>query len=437
MPLLTRIQALFSAQESTYGSPGSNGFPDISGLTFAAAEFDSGTGRFDQITPREVERTQAGSEFYERAKEIEKWCAANDTHLHAGKVSVTYWLRTGGDFSTFADYDAIPLFQGIGSSMCVLTPPAASETAAAGVSTTRFTPTTAGDYAAGGLLRVTKTGRAEYTQVTKVDAVTPLIHHSPDLTAAITTDTVHRLATFYAAAKGSVGASLALVMDGDGTRVAGVGVRAETIRIRPEGRAVKVEITYDVPLAIIDHSASILTYPASVTDSAEATVADGQVAHMNQAYVVLSNSDTAIATAPAELTRKQLNVEPWEVTITNTLTKVGQTHTALGAAACEVTDSKIEASFSLMDPDTTLNADYPDVRRHVLAGMSACGSSDGAGNGAVVCIPSGVLKQDPRIYDQSGELIGQKLVYAAGRADNIHDSSTLPAGAPFSLGFGL
>lgn len=401
----THIRSVGVAAEVSFGSLDANNEPDASGLSFAGLECMRATlAPFGDSLQNERIEARDGPHVLPPEPDTTHDTGGSRIRRRQGTIQLTCPLRTGptagGAYSTMA------LGQLLDSGFSSYAPLIAdSEVPAGGIDSVSFTPTAAGNYRAGDVIKVTHGGIAEYVAVTDVDAVTPIIYHSPECSTAIDgTDTV-RLMQQYCVENdfAGVGSSVALKLDGHEWQTYAVGCRWQSIAIQLTGRRVELVITMFAQHIYDSHTMGTVSEPTRM---------DGSVSHMLGSRVTLSSTTSAGVASPAGLARLGLNVDEFSAELTNTLAPVSTSNSVLGASDLEVADFSAAVNLTLSAPESSIADDFRDmVERSLMVGFGP----QGAEAGAALYLPSAVLQNDPSAYDLSGDVVRMPLTYGAGR----------------------
>ena len=422
------IRSCGVATESTFGSVAtSDGYPDASGLTFAGLECRRGS----LTTPGEqpnVPREDARASAYSFPAEVPGvYSGGNPRRLREGTVTLTVPMRTIGAATTYANYAAMPLGRLLGSGCGVDVPGASFDAVTLTGDDVSYVSTDASLVTLGGLLKVDRdaSDRVSFTGVTDTDpGGTDLINHSPALEAAVVAADSIRQCNVYHSALGTstLGASVALRLNGDGWRSYLVGGRWQSVRLYLEGNLVMADIVIQ-GMIYDDHD------NASVTDY---TRADGAVANNRGCFHIISSSAIG-TTTPAGLARTVLNLDAWEITVTNTLAMVGRSDDAMGHSDLEVVDQVVEGSITVTTPQSAFDDFLLDQeQRSLMFGFGPLGN----GNGMCVYVPAGTFTSDPSVRNLDGERVTQVLNFTQGNW-TLDDSTTAPADTNWRIGLAL
>ena len=420
--------------EATFGSIDSlTGAPSASGLVFLSIPCE----RDPIVVPGESpvsERLEARDGPFGLPPELDStYIAGTKKQRRTGSLTIRCDFTTLG---SGANYDATPLGRLMNGGFKNSTPMNENDAVTVAVSDNSFTPTNIARYVLGGMFGIEINGRAEYAHVTSNNAGgAGDVGYSPKLTRALTAaDTVRLLDHWYTpkgAASGAVEDSLAFKIDGVGVRTYAFGCKLESLSVSIEGGRLLGDFVYQCAHIQDEHG--------SATGPVEPViVANGATPHFRNCYVVLSSTASTSRSDIAgndgdELDRISLDCSEMAVTVTNTLSPVGQTSTLIGMSDLEVSDQTVEVSLTLDTANTAINNDFRDsVIRDLLIGTGPVGD----GQGMAINIPGAFLAADPQRREIDGEIVQQKLTYSASRYGG--DANATGAGnAPFRIGLGL
>lgn len=405
------------ATESSFASVDTaTGVPSISGLSFARLECE----RAEVVPigdPLMVERTDTRTDYYDLPPEpVTMWASGARIRNRRGQITLRCPLRTIGSAVNYATYAAMPLYRLLASSMTGYTPSDASDTVSGAVSTTRFTPTSLIPYEAGGLFKIDRNGRVEWSAVSDPRSTANVIH-SPALSAGIANGQAVRLAqTLFVKASKAPGSSVCLALDGNNWQSYAFGCRLQSLKISYPPAGAVLELTMSCAY-ITDASASGIV-------AQEPVRANGARAHFLGSYAVISGAIGT--TSPAELARTSVGVDEFSFSIDFGLSPVGHSSSIVGMADMEVTSASASLDLTLSEPVTALDDDfYAGTQRSVLLGFGPVG----AGNGAALYLPAATQQLDPSRRDV-GERVRQRLSYRAGYFGNDVEGGA-DAGAPW------
>lgn len=430
--MTAHIKSVMVAPETVFGSiDAATGEPDASALaTFKSLECERATLAIIG-EPRFNERPDARDGFHFLPPEPDTTIdgSGDHTQLREATLSLTCEARGLGAKVVYATHEASPLGRLLHSGMEM--PAAAggpSDAVGANIGANSYNASIGGGAAhlPGGIIFATRSGIVEPSAITRV--VGDVIDHSPALSAGIGSETIRMARNLVCRPRATLGASVALRLDGDGWRSYMVASRWESVELQEQGRRAQLVITvrgwvYD------DHSDAAVT---AGTNIVEPERADGSVAHRLSTTCVVSDTDIG-STAPAALGRTALDVDEFSAVITNTLSPKGSSDSALGVADMEVTDVVAEVSLTLSTVVTALNDDYrKQIQRSLMLGFGPTG----VGNAMALYLPAACLQNDPGVYDLGADHVRQVLTYKQGRWPG-DTSTTTPAGTPIRLGLSL
>lgn len=432
-------RSLSIAEESVFGSVASGtGVPDPTSLTYYSIPCE----RDPIIVPGEPpvsERNEGRDGPHGLPPELDT-TSVNGTRQQrrTGTVTVRCDFTTLG--SSAANYDATALGLLLGAGLARTIPAAATDTVAAAVSDNRFTATSLASFKLGGLIGIELSGRAEYAHVTCLDAggTQTDIGYSPKLSRALNAsapDVVRLLETWYVPRgtdSGTVNSSVALRVDGVGVRSYATGCKLESLNITIDGGRLMGEFTFQAAHIYDDHG--------NAGGPVEPVTLSGSTPHFRNCFLRLSDAAstsrtniTGIVTSGDELGAIDLSVSAFDLTLTNTLTPIGQSSSLIGMSDMEVSDVVIECNITVDSPNTNISNDFRDgFIRSLLIGSGPVG----AGQGMALNIPGAYLTVDPLIRQIDGEIVQQQLTYSASRFGGDL-GSTDAANTPFRLALGI
>tara|TARA_Y100000034_G_scaffold23055_1_gene26593 strand:- start:1385 stop:2680 length:1296 start_codon:yes stop_codon:yes gene_type:complete len=426
------IRSLGVAVESSVGSvPTGSNFPDASALSFVYPDLRRGslTTVGEQAV---VEQDNARSGPYRHPAEpvVTHDDSGNPQRLRMGSVTLTLPVRTIGPGDlVFTDYTTLGLHRLLASGFAVYTPAAATVGITASGGETEIVAGDADDLTVGQLLKLESNsqGIPDYSGlVHKVDA-TETLTLSPAFGAvpSFADDTLRQMVTYYIGLGygAPLGNTVALVLDGDGWRSYLVGGRWTTARFYVEQRQLMVDLTVEGSI-YDDHD------NAEVTDPTEAP---GDIAHLLSARSCISSSAIPADATGYGLSSTTLHLHEFELTVTNTLSRLGSGLTALGYNQVEIADVLVEGSITLSAPvgsydDVQLNREH----RQVMIGFGP----GGKGQGAAIYLPAAIFTADGSLRDTDGDTVRQRLQMQQGRCRN-DTSSNGPGNSHFRLGLTL
>ena len=396
---------------------GSTGLPTTAGITFTSLECERASlETFGD--PAMNERAETRDSVYELPPEPDTVCLNGRIQRRTGSITLTCPLRTLGDATTIASYNALPLGQLFNSGMWIEQAggalPATADSATVG-GVNRLVAGATGNYTVGSLIGLAYGGRLEVSSVT--GKLTNTIQISPALStgAGMGARRVRMFRTYYTHPlldmnDANAPNSVAMLIDGTSWRTRAWGCRMESAKFYLRGKQWMVDITMQA--AYIDDA-------HGQADPAEPTRTDAVPAHFLGTYAVLSGIHTQGTTAPFELARNAVNVDEIEITYTNTLTPAGFSDNILGMSDLEITDVKLEAKLVLSNVNNTFTSDFlQQNHRTLMVGGAGCLSAAGTitpGNGIAIMIGGAFTKADPKKRNLANDIIRQELTLNAGR----------------------
>lgn len=441
--MASTIRSLSVALEGAgdFGSLGSNGIPDASGLTFVSIPCER-----DPIIisgePIISERNDAKDGPYFVPPETDTvFSSGSRVHRRTGQVVVRVDLTTIG--STPTDYSTNYLGYLLGAGFQTQIPSASAkvDTVSSVTDVNTFTPSSAFNEAdIGTLLSTTIAGRAEYSAITDhyTGAGSDTVTMSPAVSSTSFTQ-VRGLQTWYVPSRTNTGTyqrSVAFRIDGVNFKTLAFGCVLESLNITLDNGRLMGEFTYQSAFITDDHD--------NATGPVEPSYNGGNAPFFRGAYTVISNGSPASlsnGTVGETQGRIALDAEDFSLTVTNTLTPLGHSNSVLAMSNMEISDVSVELSLTLSSVNTTIADDYLNrVVRQVLVGTGP----QGDGLGCAIMLPAGMLTVDPNVYDVSGnDIVRQTLTYQQSRyAGDYSTESTAVyesnAGcSPFRLGLGV
>ena len=402
-------------ESSNFGSiDSSTGLPSPSGLTFTSlpAERDP-VIIFGEAPVSERPDLRDGPFGYQPELDT-VWSGSNRVQRRTGEVSVRIDFTTGSGAYTST---GLGLLLRAGLKRVAHT--ATSSDSVTSTSGNQITPTDESQWAVGGLISSIINGRAEYSALTSNDragagtdiGVSPAFSAGPS--------TIYPMDTFYlptGTASGTVDTSLCFRVDGINFRSYAFGCKLSSLSITLEGGRVMGDFTFQAACIIDDHDDSFFSTSVAL-GPIEPVFLSGAPAHFRGSYVVASSTAPTSSTDKSgttgdELARTALDVESFELTLTNELTPRGHSDSILAMKDMEVNNATVELSLTLSSPSSTVLNDFRDrVSRQILVGTGPTGSA----KGCAFFIPSAFLTVDPSAYDVSGEIVKQVLTYNQGR----------------------
>jgi hypothetical protein len=411
--------------ETSFGSV-ANGTPGA--LALASGYVSMELADRAQITPYgetvATERMDARDGFYGVPPEAVKGLGVI---MRRAKVTIDAWVRPiGGPVGAIATYAGHPLYRLLRTRFDEHLPAVgASDPVAAPLGTvTQFSPTVAGDYTIGEVLRIVTAAAPSVSRYTTVTDKTgaPLVICSPALNVAPPVgSTVYPLPTLHIPRAGSTSLkTCALQINGTIYQYDCYGVVMESLTltgVSDDGRNVRASMVLDCSW--------VFDQEGPVSGPVPEVVAAGSLCHSLAADSVIS--EDAGTTTPATLARKFTPcLDAWTLKVSWTMVYPGCGASWLGRSTPEAVDMDVELEMVLSEYDTSwdLAADFgARTQRTVLLGFS--GGDDGPGEGGAVVIPAAYQKVDGFKPTTDGESLRQKLVYGAGRYSGDDDTTGL------------
>lgn len=425
----TNIKSLRVWQESSFGDLAGNGDPSTT-IPGSAVALDCNRAEitsYGEIAANERDTVRWGP--YHIAPDPETVPDSNGNLIARRVGDVTFTLPLEGLGS--GDSDDNPLVWLLASGMADSGAPGiASETAASNVATQTFDVDDESEYPPGLLFQALGLQAAAQFSAVVDASVEDTVEHSPAFSAELN-NTVIRLCRTFGAVLGApgtvLGPSVGFCADFGGGRTFARGSRLKALTLTGTGRRVDAtSFTFGSALIYDDHSNSdgdVVPYRSGA-----------RVLHTLHADPILSNAiDTSDGAYPRIAGRTSLPIDEWSITLTNTLSPLGQWRNVLGMSDMEVSAVDVEVSLTLSTPLTALAADFRNRTQRQL--MLPFGPP-GAGNGAAVFLPGAVLTVDPNLRDTGGEIVRQTLVYKPGRWGGDVGTGNLK-NSPFRIGFSL
>jgi hypothetical protein len=402
------------ADEATYGSVGTAGYPDGTGL---------GAWAPMEIADRAQLVPVGDPVFSERSDPRDNWHGTPPEPVVAdaggvvrrGQLQVDTWVRPRGDGTVYPTYAAHPLVKILSTRMGLLDVPLAysfSPASVAGLGA--ITAVHGNNFAPGQALRLQQSGVAQYLWTTQVDEHAPMadeiIRWSPELGALpILADVIFPLPTLvqrrpdFAAPSSSV----ALRVTGHGWRATCYGcvLSAISLTMQEGSRAWRLSLTIEIDW---------VTYSTPGTLPALPVYGDGQIVHGLAAPMVLSVPFNAVAGAGVSLARSLTPcVDSFTLSCQWQLAQRGCGASWLGRQVPEATD--LDCSLEVIVPEylPALADDYRLRRyRNLVMGGSAYDGT--AGEGACFYLPAAYLAEEPIKPDVGADNLRTRLMYRPG-----------------------
>jgi hypothetical protein len=432
----TAIRSIKIVRESTFGSLSSTTLEPDGSVFDNAVELDcvrAGITPFGDAPANE--RDEVRSTFGDVCPEPETIPRAADGlayQLRRGDVSLSIYAAGIGTLAP----DSNPLFWILDAGWTpAVQPDNAGENAQSNVAAQVFEVDDGEAWDLGQLISITRLGKkAEFSSIVKItDAV---IEHSPAFSAEADAGPSRvRPCRTWSSNPGTLGASLAIQIEGDGFRVRAYGIRPSALAITATGRRCMFDFTMSAAIVTEDPSVALL---AGTNIGAPPLRSGGWALHTLGAEVVISDvideDDAAYPRIPGRFVPE---VDSWTMQLTNELDAVGagMSSSVLGMSEWEVTKRSASCSFTVdaRDAGEEFAADYHNRRhRQVMFGMGPGGAD---GSGACVQFPRAFLTADPNKRNVSGPRTQLDLNYGAGIWTGDDGTATTAANAAFRIGF--
>lgn len=284
----------------------------------------------------------------------------------------------------------------------------------------------------GTLISTIINGKCEYSAITDVD--TNDVTVSPAFTSGFTgTPTLRGTQTWYPGSRTVTGTkthSLTFRVDGINFKTYAYGCVLETLAISLDNGRLMADLTYQSACIQDDHG--------TASGPVEPVYNGGTPPFFRNAYVVVSStSPTSLTNASGSgdaLARTELDCEDFSLTVTNTLTPLGNSESILAMSGYDISTVDVELTLTLSTVNTTIANDYFNrTVRQVLVGTGPIAD----GEGCAIMLPSAQLANDPSAYDVSGnDIVRQTLTYKQSRygGDTVETNA---ANSPFRLALGI
>lgn len=284
----------------------------------------------------------------------------------------------------------------------------------------------------GTLLSTVINGKCEYSAITDVDGTDITV--SPAFSSGFTgTPILRGTQTWYPGSRGATGFkvhSLTFRVDGINFKTFAYGCVLETLAISLDNGRLMADLTYQSACIQDDHG--------TATGPIEPVYNGGTPPFFRNAYVVVSStSPTSLTNASGSgdaLARTELDCEDFSLTVTNTLTPLGNSESILAMTGYDISNVDVELSLTLSTVNTTIANDYFNrTVRQVLVGTGPIAD----GEGCAIMLPAAQLANDPSAYDVSGnDIVRQTLTYKQSRygGDTVETNA---ANSPFRLSLGI
>jgi hypothetical protein len=283
----------------------------------------------------------------------------------------------------------------------------------------------------GTLLSATINGKAEYSAITDVSGTDITV--SPAFSAGFTgTPTLRGTQTWYPGSRSNTGNkthSLTFRVDGVNFKTYAYGCCLETLSISLDNGRLMADLTYQSACIQDDH--------ATASGPVEPLYNAGSPPFFRNSYAVISTtSPTSLTNASSgdALARTELDCEDFTLTVTNTLTPLGNSESILAMSGYDISNVDVELTLTLSTVNTTIANDYFNrTLRQVLIGTGP----QADGEGMAIMLPAAYLSNDASAYDVSGnDIVRQTLTYKQSRygGDTIETNA---ANSPFRIALGV
>ena len=283
----------------------------------------------------------------------------------------------------------------------------------------------------GTLLSATINGKAEYSAITEVSGTDITV--SPAFSAGFTgTPTLMGTQTWYPGSRSNTGNkthSLTFRVDGVNFKTYAYGCCLETLSISLDNGRLMADLTYQSACIQDDH--------ATASGPVEPLYNAGSPPFFRNSYAVISTtSPTSLTNASSgdALARTELDCEDFTLTVTNTLTPLGNSESILAMSGYDISNVDVELTLTLSTVNTTIANDYFNrTLRQVLIGTGP----QADGEGMAIMLPAAYLSNDASAYDVSGnDIVRQTLTYKQSRygGDTIETNA---ANSPFRIALGI
>jgi len=283
----------------------------------------------------------------------------------------------------------------------------------------------------GTLLTATINGKAEYSAITEVSGTDITV--SPAFSAGFTgTPTLRGTQTWYPGSRSNTGNkthSLTFRVDGVNFKTYAYGCCLETLSISLDNGRLMADLTYQSACIQDDH--------ATASGPVEPLYNAGSPPFFRNSYAVISTtSPTSLTNASSgdALARTELDCEDFTLTVTNTLTPLGNSESILAMSGYDISNVDVELTLTLSTVNTAIANDYFNrTLRQVLIGTGP----QADGEGMAIMLPAAYLSNDASAYDVSGnDIVRQTLTYKQSRygGDTIETNA---ANSPFRIALGI
>ena len=429
-------RSLSVAVESSFGSlSATTNLPDNSGLTYTSIPCERDPILiYGEVVASERNDARDGSYFIPPEPDT-VFSGGTRQRRRTGTVNLRVDLSTIG--SSPSNYNSNYLGYLLGAGFLTQVGSVASVAASGVTDVNNFAASGFAAADIGTLISSVLNGAVEYSAITEVSGTD--IKVSPAFSSGFTaaTPSVRGTQTWYPGSRSATGTkthSLSFKVDGVNFRSYAYGCVLESLSISLDNGRLMADFTYQAALIQDDHS--------SAAGPVEPTYNAGAPPFFRNSYVVISStspSSLTNATSADTLARTTLDCEDFTLTVTNTLTPLGNSESILAMSNMEISDVDVELTLTLSTVSTTVNDDYFNrTVRQVLVGTGP----QADGEGCAIMIPAAQLANDPSAYDVSGnDIVRQTLIYKQSRfAGDVNSGAAYESNAgcsPFRLALGL
>jgi len=429
-------RSLSVAVESSFGSlSATTNLPDNSGLTYTSIPCERDPILiYGEVVASERNDARDGSYFIPPEPDT-VFSGGTRQRRRTGTVNLRVDLSTIG--SSPSNYNTNYLGYLLGAGFLTQVGSVASVAASGVTDVNNFAASGFAAADIGTLISSVLNGAVEYSAITEVSGTD--IKVSPAFSSGFTaaTPSVRGTQTWYPGSRSATGTkthSLSFKVDGVNFRSYAYGCVLESLSISLDNGRLMADFTYQAALIQDDHS--------SAAGPVEPTYNAGAPPFFRNSYVVISStspSSLTNATTADTLARTTLDCEDFTLTVTNTLTPLGNSESILAMSNMEISDVDVELTLTLSTVSTTVNDDYFNrTVRQVLVGTGP----QADGEGCAIMIPAAQLANDPSAYDVSGnDIVRQTLIYKQSRfAGDVNSGAAYESNAgcsPFRLALGL
>ena len=357
------------------------------------------------------------------------YSSGNRVRRRVGQVQIRLDLTTiGSTANTYAsNYLGYLLGAGFLTQVSAIT--SASVSSISDVNNFSMAGATSADI--GTLLTATINGKAEYSAITEVSGTDITV--SPAFSAGFTgTPTLRGTQTWYPGSRSNTGNkthSLTFRVDGVNFKTYAYGCCLETLSISLDNGRLMADLTYQSACIQDDH--------ATASGPVEPLYNAGSPPFFRNSYAVISTtSPTSLTNASSgdALARTELDCEDFTLTVTNTLTPLGNSESILAMSGYDISNVDVELTLTLSTVNTAIANDYFNrTLRQVLIGTGP----QADGEGMAIMLPAAYLSNDASAYDVSGnDIVRQTLTYKQSRygGDTIETNA---ANSPFRIALGI